>query len=73
VGDDVGHPGPLRAPVEIPDSDVPPGSLRAQTEVMEDGLVLPGHLTTQAEGQMWTTVEEGGDKGPAGPLMGLAG
>jgi len=59
--------------VEIPDSDVPPGSLRAQAEVMEDGLVLPGHQTAQAEGWMWTTVEDGGDEGHVGPLMSPVG
>jgi len=39
---------------------------------MEDGLVFPGHQTAQAEGRMLTTVEEGGDEGHVGPLMGPA-
>jgi len=39
---------------------------------MEDGLVLLGHQTVQAEGRMWTTVEEGGDEGHVGPQMGPA-
>jgi len=38
--------------------------------VIEDGLVLPGPQTAQAEGLMLTTVEEGGDEGHAGPLLG---
>jgi len=70
VGDDRDHPGPLRAPVEIPGSDVPPGSLRAQAEVMEDGRVLPGHQTAPGEGRMLATVGEG--EGPVGPLLGPA-
>jgi len=39
---------------------------------MEDGLVLPGHQTAQAEGLMLSTVEVGGDEGHAGPLLGMA-
>jgi len=39
---------------------------------MEDGLVLPGPQTAQAEGLVLTTVEEGGDEGHAWPLLGPA-
>jgi len=53
--------------------DVPPGSLRAQAGVMEDGLVLPGPQTAKFEGLMLTTIEVGGDEGPTGPLLGPAG
>jgi len=68
----MGHPGPLSAPVEVLDSDVPPGFLRARAEVMEDDLVLPGHQTAQAEGRVSTTVEEGDNEGHIGPLLGPA-
>jgi len=68
-GNDIGHPGPLRALVEVLDANVPPESLRAQAEVMEDGLVLPGHQTAQAAGRISTTVVEGNDGGRVGPLM----
>jgi len=37
--------------------------------VKEDGLVLPGHQTAQAEVRMWNTVVED-DGGRMGPLMG---
>jgi len=57
--------------VEVLCADVPPGSLRSQVEVKEDGLVLPGHQTAQAEGRTLTTVE-GDYGGHAGPLLGPA-
>jgi len=72
AGDDVGHPGPLRAPVEVLDADVPPGSRRAQAEGKKDGLVLTVRQTAQAEGRMKTAVE-GDGAGRKGPLLVLGG
>jgi len=63
VGDDVVHPGPLKAPVEVlAPCDVPPGSLRAQAEEMLDAEVPEPAMK-----------EVGGDEGPSGPLMGPVG
>jgi len=62
VGDNVVHPGPPRASVEVlAHCDVPPGSQRAQAGVRWD-----------AEVQALTMEEEGGDGGRVGPLMGRA-
>jgi len=71
AGDDVGHPGTLRAPVEVLDAHVPPGSLRAQAGERKDDLVLPRCQTAQAECRMQATVE-GDGVGREGPLMGFA-
>jgi len=68
----VGHPGPLRAPVEVLDADVPPGSRRAQAEVTVDGLVLPGHRMAQVKGRTLKRVVEGDGVGHVGPRLGPA-
>jgi len=65
VGDDVVHPGPLRAPVKFLEGDVPPGSRRAQA------LRDPGNEGSQELAP--TMMEEGGDEGSAAALRGTAG
>jgi len=61
VGDDVIHPGPLRAPVRfLACFNAPTGSLRAQAEV---------RLDTEVQAME----EVGGGESPSGPLMGPVG
>jgi len=71
VGDDVGRPEPLRAQEQALDPQyIPPGSLRAQAGVMEDGRVPLGRLTAHVSPPRRMVVEDDGG-GPVGPSMGL--
>jgi len=71
VGDDVGHPGPLRVQEWTLDLlYLPPASLRAQAGVTQDGQVLLGRLTGQWHSPRRTVVEDD-EKGLVGPPMGL--